>query len=59
MATLTFWLHMNDEYMWRWFCSKSDGSIFAMSTGSFFCLADAEKALSGARSFIGHTAIAA
>ena len=59
MDHLTFWLHMNDEYMWRWFCSTSDGTVFAMSARSFFRLTDAEDALHSAQSFIGQTALAA
>lgn len=46
---LTFWLHMNDQYMWRWFCSEADGTLVAVSAGSFFELADAERAIEVAR----------
>jgi hypothetical protein len=59
MGDLTFWLHMNESYMWRWFCSASDGTIIAISAQSFFNLADAERALSWARSVIGKTELAA
>lgn len=59
MGDLTFWLHMNDSYMWRWFCSTADGTVIAVSARSFFNLTDAERALRWARSVIGQTALAA
>lgn len=55
MADATFWLHMNDEYMWRWFCSDSQGSLVAISAQSFFHRADAEAALEMAKHYIGYS----
>jgi hypothetical protein len=59
MDRLSFWLHMNDEYMWQWFCCQSDGVTLAQSARSFFYRADAEDALHVARSVIGHISITA
>lgn len=49
MTHLHFWLHMNDEYMWRWYCSDPNGDLVAISAQSFFKLADAERAADAAR----------
>lgn len=59
MTHPTFWLHMNDEYMWRWFCSDADGTLVAISARSFFHLADAERALKEARSGMSQIQLAA
>ncbi|MDO6415217.1 hypothetical protein Q4F19_12565 [Sphingomonas sp. BIUV-7] len=49
MAGFSFWLHMNDEYMWRWFCSDERGNMIAISAQSFFDLVDAERAVKTAK----------
>ena len=59
MLRLNFWLHMNDEYMWRWFCSDYQGSLIAISAQSFFHRADAEAALEIARRSIGSSTLLA
>lgn len=59
MGHLNFWLHMNDEYMWRWFCSDNSGAIQVMSARSFFRREEAVSAMNIARSCIGPAAIAA
>jgi len=53
MPSLTFWLHMNDQYMWRWLCYDSAGQLFAISAQSFFDLADAERAMNVATLTLG------
>ena len=59
MPNLTFWLHMNDKYMWRWFCYDDAGQLFAISAQSFFDLAEAERAMKIAKLGLGHAALAA
>lgn len=59
MTDLTFWLHMNDEYMWRWFCSDSQGTLIAISAQSFFHRADAVAALEMAQRYIGSSTLLA
>lgn len=59
MPHLSFWLHMNDKYEWRWFCYDAEGNLFAISAQSFFNLVDAERAMEIARLSIGSTALAA
>jgi hypothetical protein len=59
MLRLNFWLHMNDEYMWRWFCTDDQGSLVAISAQSFFDLSNAERAMHVARECMGNAAIAA
>jgi len=53
MLRLNFWLHMNDEYMWKWFCTDDQGSLIAISAQSFFDLANAKEAMHVARGCIG------
>lgn len=59
MTHLTFWLHMNDQYMWRWFCSDPDGTLVAVSARSFFSLADAQRDADAARDGSSHIHLAA
>jgi hypothetical protein len=59
MGHLNFWLHMNGEYMWRWFCSKPSGVVQVASARSFFCREDALAAMEVARSCIGSAPTAA
>ncbi|GAA3887449.1 hypothetical protein GCM10022276_03140 [Sphingomonas limnosediminicola] len=59
MAYLNFWLHMDDGYMWRWYCSEPDGTLVAISARSFSKLADAERAADAARTSIGNRNLAA
>lgn len=42
---LSFYLHMNSEYMWRWFGSDRVGNPVVISTRSFFEHADAVRDL--------------
>jgi hypothetical protein len=49
MVPHAFWLHMNESYMWQWFCSDTNGSLVATSVDWFFSRADAEKAMLTAR----------
>lgn len=49
MGSLDFWLHMDEQYMWRWFCSRRNGELVAISADRFFELAEAENALKEAR----------
>lgn len=59
MAHLIFWLHMNDEYMWRWYCSDRSGNLIAISAQSFFRLADAKSAIDEMRDGISDFDLAA
>lgn len=49
MSHLNFWLHMDDRYMWRWYCSDPSGTLVAISAQSFFRLADCQQAADEAR----------
>ena len=49
MGPLDFWLHMDEQYMWLWFCSRKNGELVAISADRFFELAEAEGALREAR----------
>ena len=49
MEDLSFWLHMDAEFMWHWYCSDKNGKLVAISTQHFFDLAEAEAALAAFR----------
>ena len=49
MASLHFWLHMDSEFMWRWFCFDGNRTIVARSAEAFFSLNDAETAIEAAK----------
>lgn len=42
-------LHMDDQWMWRFYLLDSVGKLLATSAGSYFTRAEAEKALSSFR----------
>lgn len=43
MCTINPMLHMDKDYSWRWYITKPDGSLSAMSTTSFFDVQDARR----------------
>lgn len=49
MGPLTYWLHMDQEFMWRWYACGSDGRMLLQSETSFVNRSDAEQDLLMAR----------
>lgn len=45
MDSLNFWLHMDSEFMWRWFCFDGNRTIVARSAEAFFSLDEAKAAI--------------
>lgn len=41
----TLWLHMDKQYLWRWFCTDENGNTVAQSGQAYFKLADASAAM--------------
>jgi hypothetical protein len=39
------YLHMDQQYLWRWFCVDDHGNTIAKSAQAYFRLADASKAM--------------
>lgn len=42
---LTLWVHMDKQYLWRWFCTDDSGHPVAESSQGYFKLADASHAM--------------
>ncbi len=49
METLTFWLHMDEEYMWRWHCFDANRLLVARSAKSYFSCNEAKAAISAVK----------
>jgi uncharacterized protein YegP (UPF0339 family) len=49
MDSLHFWLHMDGEFMWRWWCFDANRTLVAHSTEWFFSRDDAEAAIVAAK----------
>lgn len=43
-AMSTMFMHMDKQYLWRWFCADDEGNIIAKSAQAYFRLADASEA---------------
>ena len=49
MESLTFWLHMDEDYMWCWFCYDDRRTLVARSSQSFFSHDEAKAAVKAAK----------
>lgn len=49
MDSLNFWLHMDEELMWRWYCYDGNRVIVARSAEYYFSRNDALVAVSEAK----------
>lgn len=49
MEPYDYWLHMDEDFMWRWFCSDRNGNLVSLSASSFFHRAEAERSMYRAR----------
>jgi hypothetical protein len=49
MESLSFWLHMDSEFMWRWFCYDGNRTIVARSADCYFSCDEAKAAIIAAK----------
>lgn len=49
MDSLNFWLHMDESYMWRWYCYDANRALVARSAEVFFSCSEAEAAIKAAK----------
>jgi len=49
MDSLTFWLRMDDGYMWRWYCFDANRIVVARSAEFYFSREEAEVAIKRAK----------
>jgi len=49
MESLCFWLHMDDEFMWRWYCFDDNRTLVARSAESYFSCDRAKAAIKAAK----------
>ena len=49
MEPFDYWLHMDADFMWRWYCFDRNGNPVSQSAKSFFHRQEAERALFRAR----------
>jgi hypothetical protein len=49
MDSLNFWLHMDNEFMWRWYCYNADRDIVARSAEWYFSCDEAKAAVQAAK----------
>jgi hypothetical protein len=45
MTSLTFWLHMDQDYMWRWHCFDDNKAHLAFSDRCYFSYEEAVDAV--------------
>lgn len=49
MHSLTFWLHMDELWMWRWHCFDANRRLLARSPDCYFSLEEVETAVEDAK----------
>ncbi|MBB3694516.1 hypothetical protein FHY05_003166 [Sphingomonas sp. BK580] len=49
MDSLTFWLHMDSDFMWCWYCFDGNRTIMARSSRSYFSRDEAKAAVMAAK----------
>lgn len=49
MGTLTFWLHMDSDWMWCWFCFDENRTLLARSADWYFSLDEVKAAVAVAK----------
>jgi hypothetical protein len=42
---VSYYLHMDEKYLWRWYCIDQHGSTVCVSNRTYFTRHDAEYAL--------------
>lgn len=45
MNSLHFWLHMDEQFMWRWYCYDKNRTIVARSFTAYFSHEEADAAV--------------
>lgn len=52
MMNARFFLHMDRDYSWRWFCVDQDGKLLAISFSGYFSLDEAKQRIDEFRAAI-------
>ena len=58
MESLCFWLHMDEAFMWRWYCFDDNRTLLARSADRYFSRDDANAAIKAAKAHMIQAAAA-